>query len=178
VQVRERATRAGTAEPPAIRSRRPTQRWAVAALLAVLSLGGFVGGVSFVRDPSGAGLGAELSWLDRTPVGDFLLPGLFLLVVYGIGGGLLAIGTIRTFSPGPLGWLDRRLGRRWAWVGTIAVGVILVLWILYELVVLPEQMWLQPALLVVGSLLVGISLTPAMRRDAEVPAAAGTRRAR
>lgn len=145
-------------------SRRPWLLWPLLGLLGLLSLGGFIGGLSFVRDRTGADLGAKLSWLQKTPVDDFFLPGLFLLGVYGIGSLLLMVGLAWHVSPGPVRRLDARLGRHWAWVGTMGQGAALVMWILYEFVVLPDQMLLQPILIGIGLLMVVLTLMPSMRR--------------
>lgn len=56
------------------------------------------------------------------------------------------------------------LGHHWSWIGTIGQGAALVIWILYEFVVLPDQMLLQPILIGVGLLMVGLSLMPSLRR--------------
>lgn len=143
---------------------RPRLLWPLLGLLVLLSLGGFIGGLSFVRDQSGADLGAKLSWLQKTPVDDFFLPGLFLLGVYGIGSLLLMAGLAWRWSPGPVRRLDARLGHHWAWIGTIGQGAALMIWILYEFVVLPDQMLLQPILIGVGLLMVALSSMPSMRR--------------
>ncbi len=144
-------------------SRRPSPLWPVLGLLGLLALGGFIGGLSFVRDASGGGLGANVSWLHETPVSDFFLPGLFLLCVYGIGSLILMVGLVWRMPGGPLPHPDARPGRRWAWIGTIGQGATLVLWILYEFVVLPDQMLLQPILIVVGLLMLLLALMPSMR---------------
>jgi hypothetical protein len=145
-------------------SKRPGLLWPLLGLLALLSGGGFVGGLSFVRDRTGADLGAKLSWLQETPVNDFFLPGLFLLGVYGIGSLLLMTGLAWRWSPRPLRRLNAGLGHHWAWVGAIGQGAALVTWILYEFVVLPDQMLLQPILIGVGLLMVVLALMPSMRR--------------
>jgi hypothetical protein len=146
------------------RERRPIALWPLLAVMGFLSIGGFVGGVSFVVDRTGSGLGAQLSWLDETPVTDFLLPGLFLLVLYAIGSAILIVGLTWRFSPGPLGRLDRWLGYHWSWAGTLLVGSVLVGWILYEFTIIPNVIVLQPILIVVGILMVAISMLPSMRR--------------
>jgi hypothetical protein len=130
--------------------RRPRALWPLVGVTAFLSVGGFVGGISFIRDRTGDGLGAELSWLERTPVHDFLLPGMFLLGVYGIGSSALIVG------------LTSR--RRWAWMGAMAMGATLVAWILYEFVILPDTMILQPILVGVGLAMLAIPPLPSMRR--------------
>jgi hypothetical protein len=145
-------------------SRRPRLLWPLLGLLGVLSLGGFIGGLSFVRDRTGAELGANLSWLQKTPVDDFFLPGLFLLAVYGIGSLLFMAGLAWRWSPGPFRRLDAGLGHHWSWIGAIGQAVVLVVWILLEFVVLPDQMLLQPILIGVGVLMIALSLSPSLRR--------------
>ena len=95
---------------------------------------------------------------------DFFLPGLFLLGVYGIGSLILMVGLAWPMPADPPPHRDGTLGRRWAWIGTIAQGATLVIWILYEFVVLPDQMLLQPILIVVGLLMVLLALMPSVRR--------------
>ena len=145
-------------------SSRPWQLWPLLGLLGFLSLGGLIGGLSFVLDSSGAGLGANVSWVQETPVSDFFLPGLFILGVYGIGSLILMVGLVWRMPAGPPPHRDAKRGRRWAWIGTIAQGATLVIWILYEFVVLPEQILLQPILIVVGLLMVLLALMPSVRR--------------
>src|ERR1044072_1687509 len=83
MQGAQRKTRTPSAERPAP-GHRPGVFWPLLAMMGILSFGGFIGGISFVAEPTGEGLGARLSWLDQAPVSDFLLPGLFLLAVYGL----------------------------------------------------------------------------------------------
>ena len=144
--------------------RRPAALWPLLVLMGVLSLGGFVGGVSFMTDPTGARLGAKLSWLDETPVHDFLLPGLFLLGVYGVGTLILMAGLIWRFPPGRIRRLDGWLGHDWSWAGTMLVGAVLIAWILYEFTIFSERIALQPILIGVGTLMIVIPLLPSMRR--------------
>jgi hypothetical protein len=143
---------------------RPRLLWPLLGLLGLLTSGGFIGGLSFVRDRTGADLGAKLSWLQKTPVDDFFLPGLFLLGVYGIGSLVLIAGLAWRVSPGPVRRMDARLGHHWAWIGTIGQGSALVIWILYEFVVLPDQMLLQPILIGVGLVMVVLTLLPSVRQ--------------
>lgn len=144
-------------------ARRPGAVWALVALLGLLATG-LPAGISFMIDPSGAGLGAKLTWLERTPVSDFFLPGLFLAAVYGLGSLLLIVGLVWRFSPGPMHRLDRWLGHHWAWAGTIAMGVVLIAWVAYELLVMPETTGLQYVMIGLGVLLAGLPLLPSVRR--------------
>ena len=152
-----------------MRTRRPATVWLEVALLAFLALGGLVGGVAFVTDPTGAAIGARLAGVDKTPVPDFLLPGLFLLVVYAIGSLVLIAGLIWRPAPGVLGRIDAALHHHWAWVGTIAMGATLVVGILYELTIFSERLVLPPILLGVGAAMVAICAAPSIRRYTAIP---------
>jgi len=152
-----------TQDEPRRAERRPAAVWPLLVIMAILALGGAVGGVSFIVDPTGAGLDAQLSWLDETPVNDFVLPGLFLLGVYAIGTSILMAGLIWRPSPGRLRGLDGWLGHHWSWAGTMLVGAILIAWIVYEFAIFPETIALQPILIGVGTLMIAIPLLPSMR---------------
>jgi len=167
MQVAQRPDRTSRREQPAPRHR-PPMLWPLLVMMGILSIGGFIGGISFVAEPTGEGLGARLSWLDQAPVSDFLLPGLFLLVVYGLVPLLLMGGLVWRFSPGFLRRVDGRVGYRWSWAGTIAVGSVLIVWIVYEFTLLPQRIVLQPILLAVGALMVALPLLPSMRRYCRV----------
>ena len=138
------------------------------ALLAFLSLGGFVGGLAFVSDPTGRSIGARLTWLEETPVSDFLLPGLFLLMVFAIGSAVLIAGLLWRPAPGALRRIDLALRHHWAWIGTIAMGITLVAWILYEFTIFQDRIVLQPILLGVGVAMVALCASPSLRRYAAV----------
>jgi len=146
-----------------VRRERPFTLYPLLLLIGVLSLAGLFGGWSLMTDRTGASLQADLAWLDRTPVHDFLAPGLFLFLVYGLFGLVLMWGLWTGRSFGPLTRIDRRTGRHWSWWGAIALGSVLVAWIAYELFVIPEVIWLQPALAAMGLAMVGLALLPSMR---------------
>jgi hypothetical protein len=112
------------------------------ALLGVLSLGGLAGGLAFVTDPTGGRLGMTVDQLPTwLPVRDYLVPGIALIVLFGL-------------LPAVVAWLHVRRSPR-AWTATAAVGVLLVIWsgaqiAAIGLVFLTAQ---------IGFLIVGIVLT-------------------
>jgi hypothetical protein len=147
---------------PVHASRRPLTLWALVVPMAFLSIGGAYGGLSFLADRTGSGLGADPSWLEGTAVGDFLLPGLFLFGVFGVGVAVL-IGGLIWRRPTWYLW-----SRHWSWLGTIGMGAILIAWIGYELLIFDDRMILQPILTAVGLAMISIPLLPSMRRSYEV----------
>jgi len=58
-------------------------------------LNGFYTGLALILDPSGKALGISTSLLDKTPVKDFLLVGLFTFLIFGIFPLVAVIGLFR-----------------------------------------------------------------------------------
>ncbi len=84
---------------------------------ALCAFFGYLGGVMFFVDPSGRIYGLE-GQLANLPVSDFLLVGLWLFVVYGVGFSLV------TYA----------LGSRkpWGWMSAVCLSVVWVVWIAVE----------------------------------------------
>ena len=112
-------------------------------------------GLMFITDPSGSSMGIE-GWLDGTIFGDFLVPGLYLFAVNGIGMLVLALLTIMRRPIAP--WL------------TGALGIGMLVWITVQLALISDTMILQPLFFAVGLALGFIALfwLLALRREGAV----------
>jgi len=55
------------------------------AFQVFIGLGGVYGGMGLVSEPSGANLGLSLESLSESPFSDYLIPGIVLFVVIGVG---------------------------------------------------------------------------------------------
>lgn len=89
-------------------------RWGrvlLGALQAFIGLGGLYGGLMLVLDPTGSTLGMTVAVLARSPFPDFLVPGLALLAVIGVGH---LVGAVATFAS-------------WRRAGDLAIGLGLFL---------------------------------------------------
>ena len=53
-------------------------------LMILLSLGALFGGVFLIVDSTGESMGFNVEMLEDSPFEDYLIPGLFLLVVFGV----------------------------------------------------------------------------------------------
>ena len=102
----------------------------------VTAAGALPVGWSLVTDPSGAGIGLPSDWIANSLFGTYLVPGIYLLVMNGLGM-LVAAGLT----------LARHWFATW-WTGTLGVG--LIAWILVQVVVMPETSWLQAFFLASG----------------------------
>jgi hypothetical protein len=123
---------------------RPAYAWLAVVLEVFTALPAMAVGWQLVTDTSGRSVGFPQGWIEATVFGTYLIPGLYLLLVNGVGMLILAGVTI---------------ARHWVapW-GTAILGAGLVIWILVQLVVMPEFSFLQAIFGVVGVALVVIGL--------------------
>jgi len=118
--------------------------YVLGALQAFIGLGALGGGFGLVRDPSGSALGLPSSFLEGSPFSDFLIPGIFLLAVNGIGS---MIGAGFSFT-----------GRRYAQEIAIVLGGILIAWIVIQIVIIRSFHWLHVLYFIAGVVELGIGL--------------------
>ncbi|MFV0285590.1 MAG: hypothetical protein ACK5IM_04260 [Demequina sp.] len=128
-------------------------RLTAVVVLVVLGIGGLVGGVSFLADPSGAGLGLDGTPLPGWLAGDYLLPGLALVSVFGVAPLVTAV-TVQ---------------RRWrhAWMWTAALGLALLTWMAVQVAIIG---WAAPPMqgtfTLIGAWLAWVGVSRARRQSA------------
>jgi len=88
------------------------------ALQLCIGLGAVAGGLGLALEPSGSNLGIPLELLKRSPFSTFLIPGIVLLVVNGLGNLVGAAASLKR--------------HRYAGEIAIALGIFLVAWILLQ----------------------------------------------
>jgi hypothetical protein len=130
--------------PASGRVERPRYVWLAIALELFTGVLAIPVGVMFLADSTGRTMQLPQGWIEATPFGSYLLPGLYLVAVNGLGMLALAAVTVRRHWLAP--WLT----------GTLAVG--LIIWILVQLLVMPETMILQWIFLSVGFVLGFVAL--------------------
>ena len=83
-----------------------------------IGLGAVGGGLGLVLEPSGANLGMPLEMLNHSPFSNFLIPGIVLLIVNGLGSIAGSVLSFRLFQ--------------YAAEIAFALGTFLVAWILIQ----------------------------------------------
>jgi hypothetical protein len=106
------------------------------AFLVLLGLGALAGGIALVAKPDGSVMHFETSLLAGSPFSDFLVPGLIL-------GGLFGIGSFVVAGLGLMHW-------RIAPFAAFAIGCGQMIWITVELVIIRELSFLHPTFFGVG----------------------------
>lgn len=114
------------------------------AFLVVLGLGALAGGLALVMRPDGSVMHFEVAILAGSPFGDFLVPGLIL-------GGLFGIGSLVVAS---MGLRRSRLAPFLAF----AVGCAQMIWIVVQLAIIRELSALHPTFFVVGLVIAAASV--------------------
>ena len=108
------------------------------ALQVFIGVGGIAGGLGLVTEPNGSNLGFEVELLSKSPFSDYLIPGIFLLTVNGIG----------SLVGGILSFLRNRFAGRCAMV----LGALLMIWIVAQVWWIGLTIWLQPLFFGLGAL--------------------------
>lgn len=88
-------------------------------LLIFQALSGCLGGARLVVDPSGASIDLPVELLAGSAFSNYLVPGLVLLIVLGIGPWVAAYGVWRR-NP-------------WGWKSSFVVGAALIIWLAIQI---------------------------------------------
>jgi len=132
---------------------------------AVSAIGG---GLALVISPSGKLMQMPLSMLKHSPFPNFLIPGLFLLIVLG----LLPAYAAYALSRKPNCRLCERLNPdkkvHWAWSLAFFIGIVLILWIDLEVMFLRAVDILHLIYALLGVAIVVLTVWPTTRRHFSV----------
>jgi len=142
---------------------RPFVLWLLALSLLFLALGGLYGGIAMLVGPTGGSLGLTET-LPLLPVSDYILPGIFLLVVMGLAPLLLIYGLLARPNWRWAKRLSYWSGHHWAWMGTLGLGVTLAVWLIVEGLLIGFEWAIQYITAVDGLLIMLFVLLPGVRK--------------
>jgi hypothetical protein len=125
-------------------------------LLGALFLGvsALTGGGMLILDPSGESLSISLSYLDGSPFSNYLVPGLILFTVFGVGSFSVIYGLVRRHS--------------FSWLGALGLGFGQVVWIVVQIAIIGETNLLHLIYGGLGLALGVLALTPSFRSYSDV----------
>ena len=149
---------------PGQKQKKPVGLYLLLICMFFLALSGLSGGIALLIDPSGALIQMPLSLLARTPFKNFFLPALILFSALGIYPALVFYG-LR--SPVELRWLkiiNIYPEQNSAWTSALYVGIILVLWINFQIYLIGGGHYLQFIYALLGVLIIILTLLPSVKR--------------
>ena len=114
------------------------------AFLVLLGIGALAGGVALVASPDGSAMKFDTSLLAGSPFSDFLVPGLVLGGVFGVGSLVVAVLGLRHSRIAPF--------------AAFAIGVAQMIWIVVELAIIRELSFLHPTMFIVGLVIAAASV--------------------
>lgn len=153
-------------------SSRPGAVPAIIVLEAILAFLGFFSGCQFIRDPTGGTHDMDPSILEGTPVGDFLMVGIFFVIAYGILPILAIYGLWRLPRWRWTDPINKWTGQNWAWTAVVATGIILIVWIIVEVYYIGSPAgfprFLQIMMALLGAIILALAFLPRVREYAKL----------
>ena len=129
---------------PIPRPRRGRAAWIAISGLLLLGIGALAGGIALVAKPDGSIMRMPLAYLENSPFSDYLIPGLILGGLFGIGS--LAVAAMGLFSLRAAPFL------------AFVVGCGQMIWIAVQLTIIKELSFLHPTMFGVGLVIAAASI--------------------
>ena len=114
------------------------------AFLILLGVGALAGGIALVARPDGSVMQLDVKLLAGSPFDDFLVPGLVLGGLFGIGSFAVAAMGLRRMYLAPF--------------LAFAIGGAQMIWIVVELAIIREFSFLHPACFTIGLVIAAASV--------------------
>jgi len=142
-------------------ARRPLSIIALAALLALLAIGAFQGGIAMLANPVDP-LGMSPSYLEGSPVGDYFWPGMFLIGI-AVASLVTATGLVFRWTWSWARPIEAFIGYSWPWLGAVSTGAILLIFEIVELFMIPFHPIMHPLLITWSAAIVALASLPSAR---------------
>lgn len=133
-------------------------------LQAFLGLGAIGGGLVLLADPSGEMLGMPASVLERSPFHNFVIPGILLLVIFGLLPLLVLYGLVKK-PEWPWGYgLTPFKSLHAAWSFSLYIGFGQIIWIMVQTFMMNAVSIIHVFYMSLGMLIQIVTLLPAVQR--------------
>jgi hypothetical protein len=119
--------------------------WLTIGLLGLLALGAIGGAAFLIAEPDGSAMQWDVAMLAGSPFSDFLVPGLLLGGIFGVGSLIVAVLGLRRARIAPF--------------LAFAIGCAQMIWIVVELAIIGEFSFLHPTMFGIG-LAIAIAAVP------------------
>lgn len=145
-------------------NRRPLAWYVMAGCMIFLSVMALPVGFTMITQPANNPIGMPMEWLSTTPFKDYFIPGLILFTVIGLFPLVILYGLLRRPSWAGLNGLESRLHEHWSWIACVVYGLAVMIWIVFQVYWMGLSHPLQPAVFLLGLIILMCALLPSMRR--------------
>ena len=142
-------------------------------MIFFLGLGAIFGGGVLIISPSGELFGMPLSFLNNSPFKSFLIPGIILFSVPGIGPVGVALALIKRPACECAELFNFYKDMYWAWTFTIYLAFALVTWIQVQMIFLNAVHWLHSFYMFLAVAIIFVALLPEVRNLYKQPTGKG-----
>jgi hypothetical protein len=132
-------------------------------LLGFLSIGAFYGGLAFIIRPDGSLLKMPVEILTGLPFRDFLVPGIILLLTFGLSPLLVIWCLIKKPENKFLNSLNLLNDYHFAWTFSVYIGVGQIIWISIQTLMINDTGIIHTFYTGFGLLIICIALLPQTR---------------
>jgi hypothetical protein len=132
-------------------------------LLGFLSIGAFYGGLAFIIRPNGSLFRMPVEILSGSPFRDFLIPGIILLLTFGLFPLLVIWCLIKKPGSKFLNRLNLLYDYHFAWTFSVYIGVGQIIWISIQTLIINDTDILHTTFTGLGLLIICIALLPQTR---------------
>jgi|WetSurSiteA1Bulk_404760.scaffolds.fasta_scaffold00363_5 hypothetical protein len=133
-------------------------------LLGFLSIGAFFGGIAFIIRPDGSLFQMPVEMLANSPFKDFRIPGIILLLTFGVFPAFVIYGLIKKPDSKFLSSLNLLYDHHFAWTFSVYTGIGLIIWINFQTLILNSVDILHTVYSSLGLLIICIALLPRTRK--------------
>ncbi|RCX20508.1 hypothetical protein DFP94_103239 [Fontibacillus phaseoli] len=132
-------------------------------LQGVLGAGAVFGGGVLVIDPSGEMIGMPTDMMKVPIFPDFLIPGLILLIVLGIGPLAIMVSLLRRKEWALGEKLNLFRPMHWSWTFSLYTAFALIIWIMVQLYIIKETSVIHVIYMTLGLVIQIVTLLPSSR---------------
>lgn len=132
-------------------------------LLGFLSVGAIYGGIVFILKPDGSAYDIPVEILQKSPFRDFFIPGIILLVTFGITPIYVVYTLIRKPKNKFMQKLNLLYDHHFSWTFSVYIGFALIIWINVQTLIFNAVDALHTIYSSLGIFIVCIALLPQTR---------------
>jgi len=137
-------------------------------LLGFLSIGAFYGGLAFIIRPDGSLFRMQVEILSGSPFRDFQIPGIILLLTFGLFPLLVIWCLIKKPESKFLNRLNLLYDYHFAWTFSVYIGVGQIIWISIQTLMINDTGILHTIYTGLGLLIICIALLPQTRSNYKI----------